>query len=131
MRPMKFRNIISLVTPFILISSFLATQSILAQDINLGKKVFSECVACHSVEPNVHLVGPSLAGVLNRNIGSAPDYRFSKALKNSNGVWDKKTLNSFIENPQAIFPGNRMPYSGLNNATERSALIAYLETLKP
>jgi cytochrome c len=102
-----------------------------SQDISLGEKAFNECRACHSLEANINLIGPSLAGVVNRQIASLESYRYSKVLKNSNGIWDNKTLNAFLENPQAAYPGNRMPYSGLSNPTDRKALIEYLTTFKP
>jgi cytochrome c len=41
-------------------------------------------------------------------------------------VWNAKTLDAFIADPQQIIPGNRMPYSGLPDAKERADLIAYL-----
>ncbi len=36
----------------------------------------------------------------------------------------------YLENPQALVPGTRMPYSGMADAEQRAALINYLETLK-
>ncbi len=101
------------------------------QEMSSGKSIFSQCIACHSVEPNVHQIGPSLAGIMNRKIGSVVDYRYSKALRSTNGVWNEDSMNAFLENPQVAIPGNRMPYSGLSSPAERSALIAYLATLKP
>jgi cytochrome c len=103
----------------------------IAQNLPLGEKVFEQCKACHSISSNTNDVGPGLGGIFNRKIGSIADYRYSKALRSANGSWNKETLNKFIENPQAAFPGNRMPYSGLNNQEERLALIDYLITLKP
>lgn len=102
-----------------------------SQNVSLGEKAFNECRACHSLEPGVNLIGPSLAGIVNRQIAADASYRYSKSLKNATGNWDVSTLNKFIENPQALFPGNRMPYSGLSNAAERKALIDYLMTFKP
>jgi cytochrome c len=125
--PMKFSYVRSIFTFWIVtfpIFNF-------AQSATQGEQAFNECRACHSLEQNVHLIGPSLAGVINRPIGSIANYRYSKSLKSSNGVWDVNTLNKFIENPQVLFPGNRMPYSGNSNAAERSAIIDYLTNYKP
>jgi cytochrome c len=41
-------------------------------------------------------------------------------------VWNAKTLDAFIADPQQVVPGNRMPFSGLPDAKERADLIAYL-----
>ena len=38
-----------------------------------------------------------------------------------------RTLDDFIADPQKLVPGNRMPYSGMSDAGDRSDLIAYLE----
>jgi len=116
---------------FVLLGFSILPSPSFSQDISLGEKTFNECRACHSLEANINLIGPSLAGVVNRQIASLENYRYSKALKNSNGIWDNKTLNAFLENPQAAYPGNRMPYSGLSNPTDRKALIEYLTTFKP
>ena len=59
-----------------------------------------------------------------------PGFRFSRAMKNSGVVWDAKTLDAYIANPQAAIPGNVMPYSGLTDAKRRVDLVAYLQTLK-
>jgi cytochrome c len=115
----------------VLINFSMFPLSSFSQNMSLGKKAFNECRACHSLEANVNLIGPSLAGVVNRQIAADASYRYSKSLKNASGTWDVSTLNKFIENPQALFPGNRMPYSGLSDAAERKALIDYLATFKP
>jgi len=125
----NLKKIVLLCLIFNICSFFIPVS--FAQNTSLGEKVFEQCKACHSTNSNTHDIGPGLGGVLNRKIGSIGDYRYSKALRSANGSWNKETLNTFIENPQAAFPGNRMPYSGLNNQEERLALIDYLATLKP
>ncbi len=127
---MAHHRIIGLKAIFLLLNlCFL--QASFGEDIQLGKTIYSQCVACHSLETNLQQIGPSLSGVVNRKIGSVADYRYSNSLRNSTGVWSPERLNAFLENPQAALPGNRMPYSGLTNPTERAALIAYLATIKP
>lgn len=125
----KKNKLLVFILSLVGLSSF--SHQSFAQDISLGEKTFNECRACHSLEANTHLIGPSLAGVVNRKIGTEASYRYSKSLKSADGIWDVSTLNKFLENPQAVFPGNRMPYSGLTNPAERKALIDYLMTFKP
>jgi cytochrome c len=127
---MTYHRILGLKAIFLLLN-LCFVQISFGQDIELGKTIYSQCIACHSLDNNLQQIGPSLAGVVNRKMGSVADYRYSNALRNSNGVWSPEKLNAFLENPQAALPGNRMPYSGLTNPAERSALIAYLATLKP
>ena len=102
-----------------------------AADAAAGKQVFhSQCAICHSDHPGVNKIGPSLFGVVGRHTGSEPGYDYSVANKNSNLVWTPAELNLYINHPQKIVPGTKMPYQGLHNATKRANLIAFLETLK-
>jgi cytochrome c len=91
-----------------------------------GEKLFEECRTCHSADPGVHGVGPSLAGVVGRKAGALDDFRYSPAMKRSSLTWDAKTLDAFLADPQQVIPANRMPYSGLPDAKARADLIEYL-----
>jgi cytochrome c len=51
-------------------------------------------------------------------------------MKASNMVWDAKILDAYLEAPQKVVPGNRMPYAGLKNPTDRADLVGYLASLK-
>ena len=74
-------------------------------------------------------LGPTLAGVVGRKAGSLPDYAFSDSLKKSGVVWDEASLDRFIENPEAVAPGNAMkPYTGVSSPEDRAAIIAYLKS---
>jgi cytochrome c len=107
---------------------FAATSIAHAQqgDARRGEKVFENCRACHAADGKSNDVGPALQGVVGRKAGEREDFRYSPALKRSNIVWNAKTLDAFIADPQQVVPGNRMPYSGLPDAKERADLIAYL-----
>ncbi len=47
-------------------------------------------------------------------------------MKNANIVWDAQTLDVYLMSPQKDVPGNRMPFPGLNSATDRADVIAFL-----
>jgi len=96
-------------------------------DVARGEQRFKECAACHTVEPGVNNVGPSLAGLFGRQAGSAPDFRYSPAMRRSGITWTPQELDTFIADPQKRVPANRMPYAGLTDAAARADLIAYLE----
>lgn len=100
-----------------------------AASVDAGRQVFAQCAACHSVDGR-NGVGPSLKGVLGRRAGTVPGFRYSRALKTSGKTWDADTLSAYVANPQAVVPGNHMPFSGLPDAAERADLLAYLSTLK-
>lgn len=100
-----------------------------AQDAGHGKSVFEACAACHATD-HANRVGPGLEGIVGRKAGTAPGFRYSNAMKKSGIVWDDRWLNAYLESPQKAVPGNRMPYPGLKDATDRADLVAYLATLK-
>ena len=95
-------------------------------DAARGEKRFEECIACHALEKSKESVGPDLHGMFGRQAGEAADFRYSPALKRSGIVWSERTIDTFIADPQAVVPGNRMPFAGIPDASERADLIAYL-----
>lgn len=97
-----------------------------AQTDARGAKAFEACAACHTLQKDANEVGPTLHGVVGRRAGEVDGFRYSPALKRSGLTWSEKTLDAFIADPQAVVPGNRMPYSGMPDAAERAALIRYL-----
>lgn len=101
-----------------------------AQSLDLGRKAYQECIACHATEKGSNGVGPSLAGIVGTRAGDVEGFRFSGPMKRSAIVWTPEVLNKFIADPQAVIPGTRMPYSGMADAIQREALLQYLGTLK-
>ena len=45
-----------------------------AGDAKRGAQLFQQCMACHSVQPDEHMTGPSLAQVWNRKAGTTPGF---------------------------------------------------------
>ena len=74
------------------------------------------------------MTGPSLAGVWERKAGSLQSFsRYSPALKSANIVWDDKTLDEWIADPQHVVPGNQMTFPGVKDASRRADLLAFLK----
>lgn len=97
-----------------------------------GEAVFFKCGACHTTVPGVHAEGPSLVGIFGRPPASAPDYRYSGALRafaREGVVWDEATLDRFIQRPSRVVKGTSMPYSGIRDPQDRRDVIAFLEEL--
>jgi cytochrome c len=93
-----------------------------------GQRVFGACAACHSLQPNQNMTGPSLAGVWNRKAGSLASFsRYSSALQSTNIVWNDKTLDDWITDPQHLVPGNQMTFDGIKDAQQRADLLAFLK----
>lgn len=97
-------------------------------DAALGARAFRACAACHSVEANRNMTGPSLADVWNRKAGSLPSFaRYSGAMKSSGIVWNEKTLDGYLQNPAQFMPGNHMTFPGVPDEKTRSGIIAFLQ----
>jgi cytochrome c len=64
-------------------------------DIARGERMYRACVACHSLEPNRNMTGPSLAELWNRRSGSLASFpRYSPALKSAGILWnDDRSMN--------------------------------------
>ncbi len=96
-----------------------------------GREVFVRaCQPCHDAKPGSHQVGPSLYGVIGREIGAADGYRrYSQALKQAGGSWTPARLARYLSDPVAMFPEQRKSYDGLKSSQDRVDLIAYLRHL--
>jgi cytochrome c len=96
-------------------------------DAARGEAKFQDCAACHKLEAGANNVGPSLHGIFSRKAAELADFRYSPAIRRSGIAWTPETLDTFITDPQAVVPGNRMPYAGMASAGDRADLIAYLQ----
>jgi glucose/arabinose dehydrogenase len=99
-----------------------------------GKILFQQsCGVCHSTGQDAHPPagqGPLLAGVLNRQAASLPNFGYTKALQDSHLTWTPATLDQFLSGPGILVPGTAMPVP-VPSAADRSDLIAFLATLRP
>ena len=93
-----------------------------------GERLYRACIACHSLEPNRNMTGPSLAEVWNRKSGSLASFpRYSPALKSAGIVWNDDTLDEWIKDPQHFIPENTMTFPGMKDARQRADLLAFLK----
>ena len=105
-----------------------ASQTHAAGNLAQGQRLFDTCAACHSLQPDQSMTGPSLAGLWNRKAGSLDSFsRYSPALKSANIVWNDKTLDDWITDPQHLVPGNEMTFAGIKDAQQRAYLLAFLK----
>lgn len=92
-----------------------------------GAMVYRACAACHSLEPGMHLTGPSLADLWGKKAASVADFpRYSKALKAQEFFWDETTLNAWLANPAGFVAGSQMTFRGIEDDKTRQDLIAFL-----
>ena len=115
-----------IVSALVIIAS--STSAALAQDAEAGKTSFNKCLACHAIgEDAKNKVGPELNGLDGRKSGTAPDYNYSDANKNSGITWDEATLKEYLKNPRAKVPGTKMIFPGLPKDEDIDNVIAYLK----
>ena len=97
-------------------------------DPKAGAKNYRACASCHSLEPGVHLTGPSLAALWGKKAGTVNDFaRYSKQLKAADLVWDENSLNAWLADPGKLVPGNYMVIRGIMDNKTRGDLIAFLK----
>ena len=101
-----------------------------AEDVGAGQEIYqAQCSACHSNQPGVNGIGPSLAGVAGRKSGSLQGFHFTPALQGAGLTWDAKTFIQFLADPSKLVPGTAMTVM-VPDETGRANLFAYLATLK-
>ena len=108
-----------------------AATTAMAADAKLGQKTFrAQCGICHQGGPGDGDggQGPNLNGVVGRKAGTAADFSYTPALKNSGNVWTQANLDRFLTDPSKMVPGTAMPVS-IPDTKTRQDLIAYLATL--
>jgi cytochrome c len=108
--------------------ALIAAGASIGQDSKVAAP-FTQCAVCHSVDGSKG-TGPTLKGVIGRESGSVPGFRYSRAMKGAQITWDDQSLDRYLADPQEFVPGNAMPFSGLSDAAERAEIIAYLKTLR-
>lgn len=104
-----------------------AAPALAAGNPDEGKKVFGICRTCHTLERGKNGVGPSLAGVFGRKSGTAPGFSYSKAMVDKAVTWEESTIATYIADPKAYVPGNKMVFPGLKKDSQIADVIAYLK----
>jgi cytochrome c len=115
------------LSALVVIASSATASAALAQDAAAGKTSFNKCLACHAVgEGARNKVGPQLNGLVGRKSGTAPDYSYSDANKNSGITWNEAQFKDYINDPKAKIPGTKMAFAGIKNEKEVNDLWAFL-----
>ena len=103
---------------------------VLAEDVAKGEKVFKRCKACHYADKEKNKTGPYLVDVIGRKAGSIDGYKYSKAMRESQLVWDDATLTAYLKAPKKFLKGTKMAFAGLKKEADIKNVIAYLKTPK-
>ena len=99
-----------------------------AGDAARGKQLYeSRCIGCHSIDEN--RAGPAHKGVFGRKAGFAKGYDYSDALKKSKLIWNERTLDRWLADPESTIAGQKMGFT-VPDHTDRADIIEYLRTAK-
>lgn len=95
-----------------------------AASASAGEAVYERCAACHSLAND--RTGPRHCGLFGRRAGSVKGFSYSDAMRRATIIWNEKTLDRFLANPQKTVPGTSMTIAGVSDKKERADLIAFL-----
>jgi len=81
----------------------------------------------------MHPAASRISGRVRLVIRLNPSFeRYSDALKSSGIIWDDRSLDGWLSDPQRMVPDNDMPFEGIKDARVRADLLAFLkEAAKP
>jgi len=102
-------------------------------DATAGANVFKKCMPCHNADVDKVKVGPPLKGVIGRQPGTYPDFKYSQAMMDfgQGKVWDEALLKTYLPDPKALVKGTKMAFPGLKDPKEIADVIAYLKQYSP
>lgn len=93
-----------------------------------GETLFRQrCGSCHTVQPGVNRMGPSLHGVMGRRAGAVSGYNYSPALRDWGQSWTPANMDRYLAGTRATVPGTKMTIVAPAPA-QRQAIISYLQT---
>lgn len=105
-------------------------------------KQMRHCTPCHPLKKGErHKIGPNLYGVVGREVGTAPGYRYSREYKEGKWKWTRENIDLLInkkygtlEEAVRKLTGNpkartKMKFYGANDE-DAQIILDYLETLK-
>jgi cytochrome c len=95
-----------------------------------GQDTFKRCLQCHTQDKDGrNLVGPNLWGVVGRKVGTHAGFPYSEAMKTHGGDWGWTELATYLHDPKAAVPGNKMAFAGVKDNAELADLLVYLRKL--
>ncbi len=102
-----------------------------AGDVEKGKAVFKRCQVCHVHDTKTNKVGPHLGDVVGRKAGSVEGFHYSDAMKKKGEeglTWTEENIATYLKDPKAFVPGNKMVFVGLKKDDEIADVIAFLKS---
>jgi cytochrome c len=72
------------------------------------------------------MTGPNLYGVYGRKTANEAGFNYSAPMKAANFTWDAAHLDPWLAGPMAFMPGTKMTFAGIQDATDRRDVVAYV-----
>jgi cytochrome c len=95
-------------------------------DVDRGRVLFSQCSACHTLEPGGPSgAGPNLYGFMGRRAG-AGSFGYSDAMRGSGITWSPAVLDALLADPRRVLPRTRMVFTPLDRPQDRADLVLFL-----
>jgi cytochrome c2 len=88
------------------------------------------CTECHGLGVLPGVAAPPLGEVYRRDIAGVSDFPYSSSLVSIAGIWDRKALFAYLDNPRSVAPGTSMPDPGIDDPEVLNALIDILMALR-
>jgi len=94
----------------------------------VGERQFMLCSGCHAMSADAEpMFGPHLQGIVGRRAAALPDFDYSDALRAEQVIWDEPLLDDWLANPDLVAPDMCLPFTGMQDAEKRKALVEYLK----
>lgn len=134
--PMMYRLILAIA---------LLSSPAFANDAAKGEADFKKCKACHAIiaADGTEIVkggktGPNLFGVIGRQIGAMPDYKYGDSIVAAGAdgsVWDEESIAAYLVDPGKWLQEKTGDASAKSKMTFKLSkgnedMAAYLATLK-
>ncbi|MEN9016964.1 MAG: c-type cytochrome [Hellea sp.] len=112
------------------VSTAKSVKEITLSPFERGRIIYKRCRACHSLDiKGKNTVGPNLWNIYGAVAGNKANFNYSKAMRNSDIIWDNETLNAYIQKPNEFMEGTRMSFIGIKKQEDRTALLIYLKAM--
>jgi len=103
------------------------TLSLVGTDVEIETEMFVVRLTDTKV---MATTGPSLYNILGASAGQVEGFRYSKAMAESDLIWDAETMGAFLADPKKIVKGTKMAFRGLKKPEDIENVIAYLAEQK-
>ena len=115
--------------PAILLLGLMCASVTAIAEEEAGARLFEPCRACHSLDASrTRAARPQSEQPAQAQVGDDGAFDYSPVLRKAReqGLsWDEARLDQFLGDPAAMFPGLWMATRGIEDASDRRALIPF------